>query len=145
MSLKNQKRQRVIAFIFVNMIQYPRTLRNNIYHSDKQGTPSFFHPDTNPVTAHALFHFVDKTHILVVTVEVIWLLFLNSLSFNFVLTTRKSLRFTRFRGSYVNRHAVVLTNYRQSYTPFLVNVCYSKQRRCFFCSCLFPMIVNLHC
>ena len=142
MSSKNQKRQRLIAFIFVNMIQYPRTLRNNIYHSEKQGTPSFFHPDTNPVIAHALVHFVDKTHILVVTVEVIWLLFLNSLSFNFVLTT---LRFTRFRRSYVNHHTVVLTSYRQSYTPFLVNVCYSKQRRCFFCSCLFPVIVNLRC
>ena len=38
----------------------------------------------------------------------IWLLFLNILSFNFVPTPNKSLRLTRFRRSYVNRPAVVL-------------------------------------
>ena len=72
---KHWKRQTLSAFIFVNTVQYPRTLRNNIHHSNKQGPQSFFHTDTNPVTAHTLVHSVDKTHVLVVTVELIWLLF----------------------------------------------------------------------
>ena len=46
------------------------------------------------------------------------LLFLNTLSFKFVPTPRKSLRFTRFRRTYANRPAVVLTKYCQSYTAF---------------------------
>ena len=49
------------------------------------GTTTIFHSDTNPVLVHVLVHFVDKTYVLVVTVELIWLLFLNILSFNFVL------------------------------------------------------------
>ena len=69
---------------------------------------------------------MDKTHVLVVTVDLIWLLFLNILSFNFVATPRKSLRFTRFIRSYVNRPAVVLTNHCQSYTAFLLDVRCSK-------------------
>ena len=103
-------------------MQYTHTLKNNIYHSDKEGPPSFFHPDTNPVIPHALFHSVNKTHVLVVTVKLIWLLFWNKFSFNFVPTPRKSLRFTRFRRSYLNRPAVltnfgsVLTNHCQGYT-----------------------------
>ena len=40
--------------------------------------------------------------------ELIWLLFLNMLSFNFVPTLNKSHRFRRFWRSYVNRPAVVL-------------------------------------
>ena len=108
-SSKNWKRQRLIAFIFVNTIQYPRTLKNSIYHSNKRIPPPFFHPDTNPAIGHALVHSVDKIHVLVVTVDLIWLLFLNILSFNFVPTPRKSLWFTRFRRSYVNRLVVVLT------------------------------------
>ena len=28
---------------FVNTIQYPRNLNNNIYHSNKQEPPQFFH------------------------------------------------------------------------------------------------------
>ena len=55
-----------------------------------------------------LVHSIHKTHVLVVAVEMIWLLFLNILSFNFVPTPNKSLRLTRFRRSYVNRPAVVL-------------------------------------
>ena len=145
MSSKNQKRQSLIAFIFVNTIQYPSILRNNIYHSNKRGPTAFFHLDTNPLIGHALVHSVDKTHVLVVTVELIWLLFLNILSFNFVPTPRKSLRFTRFRRSYVNHPAVVLTNHCQSYTVFLLDVRCSKWPWSFFCSCFFPMIVHLRC
>ena len=86
------------------------------------GDHHFLHLDTNPVICHALVHSVDKTHVLVVTVDLIWLLFLNILSFNFVATPRKSLRFTRIIRSY----AVVLTNNYQSYTAFLLYVCCSK-------------------
>ena len=78
---------------------------------------------------HALVHSVDKTHVLVVTMNLIWLLFLNILSFNFVETPRNSLRFTRFIRGYVNRPAVVLTNHCQSYTAFLLYVRCSKLPR----------------
>ena len=126
MSSKNQKRQRLITLIFVNTIQYPRTLKNNTYHSNKWGTPLFLQLSTSPVIGHALVHSVDKTHVLVVTVDLIWLLFFNILSFNFVATPKKFLRFTRIIRSYVNRPAVVLTNHYQSYTAFLFDVRCSK-------------------
>ena len=103
----------------------------------------FFHPETNPVIGHALVHSVDKTHVMVVSMKLIWLLFLNIFSFNFVPTPRKSLRFTRFRRSYVNHPVVVLTNHYQSYTAFLLDMRCSKWPRSFFCSCLFPMMVHL--
>ena len=96
-----------------------------------------------PILGHTLVHSVDKIHVLVLTVELVWLLFLNMFFFNFVPTMNKSLRFTRFRRSYKNRSAVVLTNYCQSYTAFLLNVRCSKWPRSFFCSCLSPMIVHL--
>ena len=105
---------RLIASIFVNIIQYPCTRKNNIYFSNKRGTPPCFHPDTNPAIGHALVHSINKSHVLVVTVELIWFLFLNILSFNFLQTPRKSLRFT----SYVNRPVVILTDHCQSYTAF---------------------------
>ena len=75
----------------------------------KRGPPPFFHPDTNPVIGDVLVHSVDKTYVLVVTVELIWLLFLNIISFNFVPTPTKSPSLTRFRRRYINRPAVVLT------------------------------------
>ena len=64
MSSNNQKRQRFITFIFVHTIQYPRTMKNNIYHSNKWGLPLFLHLDFNPVIIHTLVHSVDKTHVL---------------------------------------------------------------------------------
>ena len=72
----------LIAFIFVNMIQHPRTLNNNIYHSNKREPPPFFHSDTN-TWPYVLVHSVEKTHVLVLTVELIWMLFLNILLFQF--------------------------------------------------------------
>ena len=123
------KRQRLIAFIFVNTIQYPRTQNNNIYYSNKQWAPTFCHSDTNPVFGHVLVHFVDKVLVLVAAVELIWLLFLNELSFNFVPTPNKSLRLTR---SYVNCPAVVITNHCQSYATFFLDVRCSKWLRSFF-------------
>ena len=115
---KLRKRQRLIVFIFINMIKYPCTLKNNIYYSNQWGPPPFFHADINPVLGHVLVHSVDKTHVLVVKVELIWLL-LNMLSLNFVPTPNKSPRFTRFRRSCVNHPAVVRTNHDQSYPAFL--------------------------
>ena len=88
---ESQKKQRLIAFILVNKIQYPRTLKNSIYYSSKRVPPSFFHSNTNPVFCHVLIHSFDKTHVLVVTVELIWLLLLNILSFNFVPMPNKFL------------------------------------------------------
>ena len=55
-----------------------------------------------------LVYSIDKTHVLIVTVELAWLLFLNMLSLNFVPTPNKSVRFTEFRKSYVYRPAAVL-------------------------------------
>ena len=73
-------------------MQYPVTLKNNIYHSNKRLPLPFFHLDTNPVFDHVLSHSFDKkAHVLVVTVEMIWLLLLNTLSFNFVPTPNKFL------------------------------------------------------
>ena len=87
-SSKHWKKQRLS---FVNTIQYPHTLKNNIYHSNKQGPSQFFHSDTNLVLDHLLVHSIDKTHVLAVNVKLIWLLFLNILSINFVSTSNKSL------------------------------------------------------
>ena len=95
-------------------------LESNIYHSNKRGPPPFFHLDINPVLGHVLIYSVDKTHVLVVTAELIWLLLLNILSFNFVPTLNKFLRLKRFRKSYVNCPHVVLTNHT-SYTAFLLD------------------------
>ena len=79
-------------------------------------------PARIPILGHVLDHSADKTHVLVVSVELIGLLFLHIFSFNFAPTTNKSLRFTRFGGSYINRPAVVLTNHSESYTAFLLDV-----------------------
>ena len=124
-------------------IQYPRTLKNNIHHSNKWGSSPFFHLDTNPVLGHLLVYSVDKTHVLVVTVELTWFLLLSILSFNFVWTWNKSLRFTRFRRSYANHPVVVLSNQCQIYTAFLLDVRCSKWPCSFFWSCLSPMIILL--
>ena len=77
----------LIAFILVNTISaHPEE-----QHLPFKQTPSFFQLDTIPVLGHFLIHSVDKTHDLVVTLELIWLLLLNILSFNFVPTPKKSL------------------------------------------------------
>ena len=135
--MRSYKRQSLIVFIFANMRQYPHTLKNIIYYSDKWEPPTFFHLDTNPVLDHILVHSVNKTHALLVTVELVWLLLLNTVSFNLAPMPSKSFRFTRFRTSYINRTAVI-----QSHTAFLLDVQSSRWPRS-FCSCLFPMIVHL--
>ena len=70
--------------------------------------PPFLHSDTNLVLGHVLVYSADKTHVLVVTVDLIWLFFLNIHSFNFVPTPDKSLKFTGLRRSYVNQPAFAL-------------------------------------
>ena len=80
-----------MAFILVNTIQDPRTLKNNIYNSNKRVLPSFFHSDTNPVCGHILIRSFEKNHVLVVTVELIWLMLFNILFFNFALEPNKFL------------------------------------------------------
>ena len=47
----------------------------------------------SPVLGHGLVHSIDKTYILAVTAELIRLFFLDMLSFNFVQTPKKSLKF----------------------------------------------------
>ena len=98
--ITSQKRQRLIAFIFINIKQHPGILKNNIDHLSKRGPPPFFHSDTNLVLGNVLVHSVEKTHVLVLTGELIWLLFLNILFLNYVQRPNKSHRFRKFRRSY---------------------------------------------
>ena len=117
-------------------------MNNNIYHSKKREPPPFFLSDNSTWPRPGPFWWqnpccgYNSETDLVVALEYIF--------FNFVPTTSKSLRFTRFRKSYSNLTAVILTNHCQSYTAFLLDVCCSKWPRSFsFCSCLTPMIVYL--
>ena len=71
-----------------NTIQYPHTLKNNIYHSNKRGQRLIFHTGTSLTLCHVLVHSVDKTHVLVVTVGLIWLLFLNIQIFSYLTCYR---------------------------------------------------------
>ena len=57
----------------------------------KRGTPPFFHSGTNLVLGNALVHPFEKNPVLVVTAKLIWLFFLNILSFNLIQTLNKSL------------------------------------------------------
>ena len=75
---------------------------------------------------HVLIHSFDKIHVLVVTVELIWLLLLNILSLLFSNVKKLSVRLARFRGSYRKHPAVVLTS-QTSYTAFLLDVCCAVQ------------------
>ena len=79
-----------------------------------------------PILGHILVHSVDKTHVLVVTVELIWLLLL-SIYFSIL-----------FRRNYLNRTAVILTNHCQSHTAFLLQVRCSKLSRSFFLQLFVP-------
>ena len=107
------------------------------------GITTIFHLNTNLILGHILIHSVDKTHVLVVTVQLIWLLLLNILSFNFVPTSNKFLRLERIRKSYINRPDV-LTNHA-NYTAFLLDARCTVQ--CghvpFFSSCLSPILLHL--
>ena len=123
-SSKSQKRQRLIT------LQYTCTLKSN-----KREPLPLFHLDTNTVFGHILIHSVVKTRVPVVTVELIWLLLLNIMSFDFVPTRNKFVRLKRFRKSYVNRINVVLTN----------PISYTEEQLlfCQMCAMLFNVITFL--
>ena len=117
-------------------------MNNNIYHSNKrEPAPSFLSdnstwPRSGPFWWQNPCCGYNSGTDLVVALEYIF--------FNFVPTTSKSLQFTRFRKSYRNLTAVILTNHCQSYTAFLLDVRCSKWPRSFsFCSWLTQMIVYL--
>ena len=74
------------------------------------------------ILGHLLVHSVDKTYVLVLTVEWIWLLLLNILSFNFFLRLP----------------AAVLSKQWQSYTAFLLEVA-----TFLFFQLFLPIIVHL--
>ena len=122
----------------VNTIQHPRIQKNNIDHSSKQGSTLISHSHTKTVLGQVLVHSDDKAHVLVVTVVAL----LNILSFNFVKTLNKSLRFRRFWRSYVNHPVVVSTTVKVALL-FLLDVRCSKWPRSFFFSCFCPVIMHL--
>ena len=83
------------------MMQHQGILKNSMNHLSKRGPPSFFHSDTNLVVGNVLVHSGEKSSCSqVVTDKLIWLLFLNILSFNYVQTTNKSLRIRKFKRSF---------------------------------------------
>ena len=110
------------VLFLVNTIQYPRTLKNSIHYSNKPVPPPFFYSDTNPLFGHVLIHLFDKNHVLVVTVEFIWFLLLNILSFNFVPTSAKG-----SQDSGEARWSVVVLTSHTSHTAFVLDVCCTVQ------------------
>ena len=115
MSSKSYKGKRIIVFIFVNKIQYPCTLNNSVYHSNIREPPPFFHSDANTWPCSGPFCWQNPA--LVVTVELIWLLFLNVYI-------------------YIHIHIFI-------FVPSNKNVRFSKWPRSLFCSCFSPMTVHL--
>ena len=109
----------------------------------KRGTPPFFHSGTNLVLGNALVHPFEKNPVLVVTAKLIWLFFLNMLSFNLIQTLNKSLRFRKFRRSNVHHSVVVQSNHCQVALLFLLDVRCPKFPHSFFCGCLPTKIVDL--
>ena len=115
------------------LMQYSIHPEENIYHSNKLGPPPFFDLDTSPILGQVLVHSVEKSHVLVVTVELIWLLFVNIFSFNFAPEPSKSFTLTRFNRDYVNHPAIVLIKVslifclictvQSGLFPFLTAVC----------------------
>ena len=124
--------EKLIAFVFLNMIKHQHILKNNINHSKKRGPPQCFHLHTNPALCRVLIYSVNKAHVLVATVGLFWLFFLNLLSCNFVPLLNKSLRFTRFTRIFSNHPVVILTNHCQSCNAFLPDVHCSKRPRSLF-------------
>ena len=126
-------------------MQHQGILKNSMNHLSKSGPPSFFHSDTNLVVGNVLVNSVEKSSCSqVVTDKLIWLLFLNILSFNYVQTTNKSLRFRKFRRSYTYTSLL-------SFKPatmicrllFLLDAHCWKRRYSIFCCCLSVTIVHL--
>ena len=130
MFLKSYKSQRLIAFIFVNTMQYPCTMKSNVYHSSKRGPSLFFHSDSNTWPCFGLFSWLNPCTGCNSRTDLV--LAFELYSFNFISKPNKSLRFTRFRRSYKKCPAVGLINQCQSYIAFLFDVCCLKQPLYFF-------------
>ena len=112
-----------------------RFLKKLIDHSSKRRPPLFFHLDNNTAFAHVLVHSVDKTHVLVVTVELIWLLFFNIISFSKFQNIQKNL--CKLSCSCSNQSPSKLS-------CFFDLVCTVQSSHLpLFCSCLSPSIVHL--
>ena len=90
-----------------------------------------------------LVHFVEKSHVPVVTVKLIWLLFFDILFFNFNQTPNKSLRFRKFRRSYAHLSVVVQTNHCQICTAFFAWCALFKVGHIpfFICGCFFSLTI----
>ena len=101
-------------FIFINLIQYPHTLNSNIYHWNKQEPPPFFHSGTNTWLHSGPFCLQNPCSGCDSGTDLVDVLEYNFV--DFVPTLNKSLRFTRFRRSYINLTAIILTNHCQNYT-----------------------------
>ena len=135
----------LIAFVLVNTIQYPRTLKNNIYYSNNRVPLPFFSFGYQS----CVYQFCDPFFWqnpcsgcnsgidLVVALEYTF----SQLSSN---AKQISVKLPRFRRSYVKHPAVVLTSHI-SYTAFLLDMRCAVQSGYIpnFCSCLFQMIVYL--
>ena len=80
--------------IFVNMIFFAHSEEQHRSFKKREAL-LFFHSYIKPVPGRILVHSVLETHVLVIIVELIWLLFLNILFLNFVQTLNKFLRFRR--------------------------------------------------
>ena len=126
-------------------MQYPRTLKNNIYRSNKRVPSPFFSfryqfcvwPRSDPFFWQNPCFGCNSGIDLVVALEYTFFQLYSNIEQIFV-------RLTRFRRSYVKRPAVVL-NSHTSYTAFSLDVCCAVQSGhvSFFCSCLPPMVVYL--
>ena len=90
-SLKSKTRQELHRLRLTWYNKIPTHPEEQHLPFKQTGTTIIFHTDTNPVFGHVLIHSFNKAHVLVVTMELIWLLLLNILSFNFVLTPNKFL------------------------------------------------------
>ena len=131
-------------------MHYPYTLKNNIYHSNRRNlfkqteTTTIFHSDIDPVLGHVLVYSLDKNHVLDATVELIWLLLLNILSFNLAETPNKSLgsqNSEKLPYAYENHPTVVLIKVMLHFC--LISSVQNDQVP-IFCTCLSSMIVHLH-
>ena len=126
------------------MMQHPPgIMKNNINHLSNRGPPPFFHSDTNLVLGNVLVHSVEKTHVLVVTGELTWLLFLNILSFNYVQTTNKSLRIGKFKRSYTYTSYTCCRSNKPLWNVDCFFAWCTLLKAIIFCCCLPVTIVHL--
>ena len=102
----------------------------------------WYQPDTSPVLGHFLVHSINKAHALVITVELIWLLFLNTISLNFFQTNLLGSENLKI-AIYIARLLLQPTNVNVALL-FLLDVPCSDWSHSFFCSCLSPIMCSGH-